>query len=47
MKIASHLYDARIEASNVLVQMTIAEYENLIKKRITQQYISTEASEVF
>ncbi len=31
MKIASHLYDARIEASNVLVEMSIAEYENLIK----------------
>ncbi len=31
MKIASHLYDARIEASNVLVEMSISEYENLIK----------------
>lgn len=31
MKIASHLYDARIEASNVLVEMSIAEYENIIK----------------
>ncbi|MGP5355852.1 hypothetical protein [Pseudomonas helleri] len=31
MKIASHLYDARIEASNVLVEMTISEYEELIK----------------
>ncbi|URM27716.1 hypothetical protein LLY42_28640 [Pseudomonas frederiksbergensis] len=31
MKIASHLYDARIEASNVLVEMSIGEYENLIK----------------
>lgn len=31
MKIASHLYDARIEASNVLVEMSISEYENLVK----------------
>lgn len=31
MKIASHLYDARIHASNVLVEMSISEYENLIK----------------
>lgn len=31
MKIASHLYDARIEASNVLVEMSISEYEKLIK----------------
>jgi hypothetical protein len=31
MKIASHLYDSRIEASNVLVEMSIAEYENLTK----------------
>ncbi|RML25886.1 hypothetical protein [Pseudomonas savastanoi] len=31
MKIASHLYDARIEASNVLVEVSISEYEALIK----------------
>ncbi|WP_460109079.1 hypothetical protein [Pseudomonas sp. S3_H04] len=31
MKIASHLYDSRIEASNVLVEMSIAEYENLTR----------------
>lgn len=31
MKIASDLYDSRIKASNVLVEMTISEYESLIK----------------
>jgi dsDNA-binding SOS-regulon protein len=31
VKIASHLFDSRIDASNVLVEMSISEYEGLVK----------------
>lgn len=36
MRIASDLYDSRINAKNVLVEMTIKEYEDLVKDVLTK-----------
>ena len=36
MNIVSDLYDSRIQAKNLLVEMTIGEYEELVKDAITK-----------